>query len=508
MESTLPLFKPSALVTAKSALTSITPDVMGNDTGMDRQLSDDAAAPPQVSTPLAMQEDELKSTPIVAPMLQTDVQHNPTPEEDDEESLPYVSPFAGIPEPEEQIDSVDEADEAARTALYHEMLTSGAVDSGSPSALDASRQHHLLRHSLPSEQRGTGVLSHFGVETISDAAKIIKKMSQRELQAKFKVVYGARTFSNNNNWLRRKLFESIGLDPSKGAVKKPGVGTQRRRRPSNKSPAAPRAVGVPRQRRAPRTLDDLESQPIAEALIALGELASLAYDGYDLDELEEAAAAAEEANGTDGRVPSAGLDDGRLRWVAAELSGRGVPRAGTASPDVVLRGQQLAEEDMEEDEEAAAAAVANLQDSPPPAAAPAAAAADNMLQMFEWAARMQRQAMEAAGPQHAAMVAAMMGGGGAAAPPPHVQVQAQQLQALQMAAMAGHPQAQQMLHALMTAGQQQQQQQVMMPRQEQCTPELFHRMMQEAVANATLHHQQQQQQQHGYHAVHQMVHPQ
>ena len=35
------------------------------------------------------------------------------------------------------------------------------------------------------------------------------------LQAKFRLVYGAKTFSNNNNWLRRKLFEAIGVDPAK-----------------------------------------------------------------------------------------------------------------------------------------------------------------------------------------------------------------------------------------------------------------------------------------------------
>lgn len=34
-------------------------------------------------------------------------------------------------------------------------------------------------------------------------------------QAKFRLVYGAKTFSNNNNWLRRKLFEAIGVDPAK-----------------------------------------------------------------------------------------------------------------------------------------------------------------------------------------------------------------------------------------------------------------------------------------------------
>lgn len=31
------------------------------------------------------------------------------------------------------------------------------------------------------------------------------------VQAKFKVVYGTPTFSNNNNWLRRKLLEGAGL---------------------------------------------------------------------------------------------------------------------------------------------------------------------------------------------------------------------------------------------------------------------------------------------------------
>lgn len=152
---------------------------------------------------------------------------------------------------------------------------------------DTSRQHHLLRHSLPSDQRGQNVLFHFGVETISEAAKLIKKMSQRDLQAKFKAVYGARTFSNNNNWLRRKLFEAIGLDPSKGAVKKAGTGgTQRRRRQSVKAspkpPSGPRSV-----RRARGDFSMMEdNHNAAEALLALGELAGLAAAGYDLDDIE------------------------------------------------------------------------------------------------------------------------------------------------------------------------------------------------------------------------------
>ncbi len=32
-----------------------------------------------------------------------------------------------------------------------------------------------------------------------------------DAQAKFRVVYGTQTFSNNNNWLRRKLLEGEAL---------------------------------------------------------------------------------------------------------------------------------------------------------------------------------------------------------------------------------------------------------------------------------------------------------
>lgn len=57
------------------------------------------------------------------------------------------------------------------------------------SAHEAGRQHHLLRHSLPQEERGNeSVLRHFDTESVSEAFKAIKKMSQRDLQAKFKVV--------------------------------------------------------------------------------------------------------------------------------------------------------------------------------------------------------------------------------------------------------------------------------------------------------------------------------
>jgi hypothetical protein len=174
---------------------------------------------------------------------------------------------------------VDTADFCTANAFdYSEGKDYDMMEYGSLS-LDGLRQHHLLRHSLPSEQRGQGVLAHFGVDTISEAAKLIKKMSQRDLQAKFKTVYGARTFSNNNNWLRRKLFEAIGLDPSKGAVKKPGAGGQRRRRTGvsksvarsvAKSTAIPRNTS-PRIPRRSRMRDDLTDHTVAEALLALGD---------------------------------------------------------------------------------------------------------------------------------------------------------------------------------------------------------------------------------------------
>lgn len=146
--------------------------------------------------------------------------------------------------------------------------------------LDGSnRQHHLLRHSLSPEERGTAVLSHFGVDTVADAAKQIKKMSQRDLQARFKAVYGTKTFSNNNNWLRRKLFEAIGMDPGKSSTKKATQTGPRRRRAG----VALKATSVTATRRtkpplryARRSKADLEEEQnhVAEALLALAEFGS------------------------------------------------------------------------------------------------------------------------------------------------------------------------------------------------------------------------------------------
>lgn len=87
-----------------------------------------------------------------------------------------------------------------------------------------SKTHHLLRHCLNNGQRQEA-LAHFSSQDVKEAAKEISRMGQRELQCKFKLVYGNTTHSNNNDWLRRKLFEAIGAAPlkanSKGKSRKP-----------------------------------------------------------------------------------------------------------------------------------------------------------------------------------------------------------------------------------------------------------------------------------------------
>lgn len=137
-------------------------------------------------------------------------------------------------------------------------------------------------------------------------------------------VYGAKTFSNNNHWLRRKLFEAIGVDPAKGAVKKAAAGGGRRRRGAAvpRAPRAPARTAKPRaaaarggwggyspadewelypgtagyafgqqygeyalpagEYAAPAEMEDDEEDHshVAEALLALGEAAATAEDGF------------------------------------------------------------------------------------------------------------------------------------------------------------------------------------------------------------------------------------
>jgi len=50
------------------------------------------------------------------------------------------------------------------------------------------KTHHLLRHSLAPEERGEGVLIFFNTDSLAEAVKQVKRMSQRDLQAKFREV--------------------------------------------------------------------------------------------------------------------------------------------------------------------------------------------------------------------------------------------------------------------------------------------------------------------------------
>ena len=96
--------------------------------------------------------------------------------------------------------------------------TTADMLSGLDPDLDPNRAHHLLKHSLSDGQR-VDALAHFETDDVKDAAKEISKMGQRDLQGKFRMVYGTATHSNNNDWLRRKLYEAIGAAPIKVATK-------------------------------------------------------------------------------------------------------------------------------------------------------------------------------------------------------------------------------------------------------------------------------------------------
>ena len=45
------------------------------------------------------------------------------------------------------------------------------------------------------------------MDNVRQAVRRIAKMAQRELQLMFERVYGVRSSSNNNLWLRKKLIE-------------------------------------------------------------------------------------------------------------------------------------------------------------------------------------------------------------------------------------------------------------------------------------------------------------
>lgn len=123
--------------------------------------------------------------------------------------------------------------------------------------LDPSRSHHLLKHSLSDGQR-VDARQHFSSYDVREAAKDISRMGQRELQTKFKLVYGTSTHSNNNDWLRRKLYEAIGAVPIKTAARNRTrkAGSKSRARSAHDGGALPPALAAAaqdcRRQRTPR----------------------------------------------------------------------------------------------------------------------------------------------------------------------------------------------------------------------------------------------------------------
>lgn len=71
-------------------------------------------------------------------------------------------------------------------------------------------RHHLVKHVLDPSMTGDAALKHYdGVSTIEDALALTSAMSQKDLQRTFAKVYGMKSSSNNNNWLRKKLMEAL-----------------------------------------------------------------------------------------------------------------------------------------------------------------------------------------------------------------------------------------------------------------------------------------------------------
>lgn len=145
------------------------------------------------------------STPLAPKLLNLGTPEATTPHpiylnEKDESrpSSPSAVPGLGAVAPETVVTVVP----AAGGPLAGNGAVPASVDGGNGT-------RHLIKHQLNEAQRVTA-LEHFETNDVKDAARTINRMGQRELQAKFKLVYGQPTHSNNNEWLRRKLCEAIG----------------------------------------------------------------------------------------------------------------------------------------------------------------------------------------------------------------------------------------------------------------------------------------------------------
>ncbi len=95
-------------------------------------------------------------------------------------------------------------------------LDAHAPAAASQDAPDSPRiTHHSVRRELVADP-GALLTVFLGPEqaglavpqpTAAAAARVVNRAGQRELQRFFKEVYTTPTFSNNNGWLRRKLYD-------------------------------------------------------------------------------------------------------------------------------------------------------------------------------------------------------------------------------------------------------------------------------------------------------------
>ena len=71
---------------------------------------------------------------------------------------------------------------------------------------------------------GLAVMEHFNVRTVGEAEKLVRKLSLRDLQAKFEAIYGTPAYGRDKGCLQSKLLDAI-----RGQVYENEPGTVRQR---------------------------------------------------------------------------------------------------------------------------------------------------------------------------------------------------------------------------------------------------------------------------------------
>lgn len=151
--------------------------------------------------------------PVSAPSISDG--NLPPPREDLPQELATEEDAISVPIPDVELQDTDDPGTARAADCLAALAAAAAYDSepGGRDRDSQSSKHHLLRHHLPEERRGLNAVAHFaGCDTIRQAVRKVQRMAQRELQQAFQLVYGTVSYSNNNNWLRKKLIEALTLN--------------------------------------------------------------------------------------------------------------------------------------------------------------------------------------------------------------------------------------------------------------------------------------------------------